>query len=223
LVERTRQLYPWFLPGEIRPAEDPPDFALESEGERIAIEVTRLFHPKGTAPFSRRETEMFQPKIMRRAEELARLAGLPVLDVLVYFGDPAPLQLEETARALVEFVRYHPVDDCETFDLPDGGVIRIARPWANHAPRWTCPGTGGSQPALTRELLDAAIRRKNADLARYRTRYDRTWLIVASTLFPLCASFSVPDQVAEWRFTFEFDKVLLLSESCGKVFSLRRD
>src|SRR5213592_185657 len=114
VIERTRQLYPWFLPGDIWPAEDPPDFALYSEDERIALEVTRLFHAKGDAPFVRRETESFQQKIMRRAEGLARSAGLPVVDVLVYFGDPEPLRLEETARSLVEFVRDHMVDDCET-------------------------------------------------------------------------------------------------------------
>lgn len=170
-----------------------------------------------------RETETFQPKVLRRAEELAQMAGLPVLDVLVYFGDPPPSQLEETARALVEFVRDHPVDDYETFDLPDGGVIRIARPLANHVPRWTCPGPGGSETTLTRQLLNETIRKKNADLARYRMRYDRAWLIIASTLFPLSASFSVPDQVVDWRFSFGFDKVLLLSEPHGRVFSLQRD
>jgi hypothetical protein len=221
LIDRTRQLYPWFMPGEIRPAEDPPDYALQSEGERIALEVTRLFHPKGTAPFSRRETESFQPKIMRRAEALAHSAGLPVLDVLVYFGDRQPLTLEETARFLVEFVRDHPVDRCETFDLPDGGVIRVARPLAGHVPRWTC-GTGGSEPTLTREVLEETIQTKNADLGRYRARYDRAWLIVASTLFPLSASFSVPDAIAEWRFAFDFDRVLLLAEPHGRVFNLER-
>jgi hypothetical protein len=75
---------------------------------------------------------------------------------------------------------------------------------------------------LTRELLDGAIRKKNADLARYRARYDRAWLILASTLSPLSASFSVPDEIGEWRFVFDFDKVLLLSEPHGRVFSLQR-
>jgi hypothetical protein len=46
---------------------------------------------------------------------------------------------------------------------------------------------------------------------------------MASTLFPLSASFSVPDQVVDWRFSFGFDKVLLLSEPHGRVFSLQRD
>jgi hypothetical protein len=221
LIERTRQLYPWFLPGEIRPAEDPPDFVLLSNGERIALEVTRVFHPKGDARFPRRETESFQPKIMRRAEDLARQRGLPVLDVLVYFGDPEPRRLEETAHSLVEFVREHLVENCETFDLPGGGVIRIMRPRANQVPRWTC-GPAGSEPTLTQEQLAETIRKKNADLRRYRERYNCVWLIVASTLFPLSASFSVPDEAEEWSFEFEFDKVLLLSEPRGRVFSLQR-
>lgn len=158
---------------------------------------------------------------MRRAEAVARGAGLPVLDVLVYFGDRQPLKLEETATFLVEFVRDHPVDRCETFDLPDGGVIRIARPLAGQVPRWTC-NESGSEPTLARELLDETIQTKNGDLARYRSSYDRAWLIVASTLFPLSASFSVPDAIAEWRFAFDFDRVLLLAEPHGRVFSLQR-
>jgi hypothetical protein len=83
-------------------------------------EVTRLFHPKGAAPFARREIESFHPKIMRRAQALARSEGLPVLDVPVYFSDRQPLKLEETARLLVDFVRDHPIDDCETRVIPFG-------------------------------------------------------------------------------------------------------
>lgn len=157
--------------GETWPVEDPPDHALHSEGERIALEVTRLFHPKGTATLQDARPDRFT-RIMHRAEALARSAGLPVLDVLVYFSDRQPLKLEETARLLVDFVRDHPIDDCQTFDPPDGGVIRVARPRAGQAPRWTC-NEGGLEPTLTRELLDATIQTKNADLDRYRARYDR--------------------------------------------------
>src|SRR5688572_24930948 len=101
LIERTRQLDPWFLPGDVRPAEDPPDFVLVREGERIALEVTRIFQPKGKAAFARRERESFHCKVMLRAEALAKDAGLPILDVLVYFGSRELLKLEAMAQSLV--------------------------------------------------------------------------------------------------------------------------
>lgn len=220
LVERTRQLYPWFVPGEIVSGEEPPDFALQSTGERIAIEVTRIFHPRESARFSRRETETFWPKIMCRAEELAAATELPALDVIVFFGDPEPHQIEETAKSLVAFIRDHLVEDCETLDLPNGGVIRIMRPRAGHVPRWHC-GSLGVEPTLTQEVLAKAIQKKNRDIPRYREGYDRAWLIIASTFFPFSANFIVPDAVSEWRFAFDFDKVLVLSEARGSVFALQ--
>lgn len=222
LIERLRLLYPWFPPGNTRSGDDPPDFVHECDGERIAIEVTRLFHPSGAGSVARRESESFHRAIMRRAAEIAIVEGLPVYDVLVYFNDRELMEKEKTATALVEFVKHHPVEHCETFDPPDGlGIIRIARPLAGQVPAWTC-GESGSEAVLTRHQLADVIQKKNNDLQRYRAQYDRAWLLIASTLFPLSASFSVPDEIEQWRFAFDFDKVLLLAEPHGRVFNLAR-
>jgi hypothetical protein len=86
LIERTRQLYPWFLPGEIRPAEDPPDYSLHREGERIALQVTRLFIRKGMRRSRDAKPSRSTARSCVARRSLARSAGLPVLDVLVYFG-----------------------------------------------------------------------------------------------------------------------------------------
>jgi hypothetical protein len=159
---------------------------------------------------------------MERAEELALSTSLPPLDVLVYFSDRERMEIQRTALTLVGFVRAHPVESCQTFDLPGGaGIIRIAQPFGGQAPRWTC-GESGREAVLTQTQLAGIIQRKNADLPRYRQRYDTSWLVIASTLFPLSASFTVPTDIERWSFKFDFDKILLLAEPVGKVFVVRR-
>jgi hypothetical protein len=222
ILERLRLLYPWFPPGMTREGDDPPDFVHNCDDKRIAIEVTRLFqegHPTGVP---RRQLESFHRKVMKRAAQIALTTSLPPLDILVYFSDREPMEMERTALALVEFARTHPVERCETFDLPEGaGVIRIAQPLGGQAPEWTC-GESGAEAVLTQTQLADMIQRKNADLRRYRQGFDACWLVIASTLFPLSASFSVPRDIDRWPFKFDFDKVLLLAEPVGKVFVLRR-
>lgn len=223
LVERLRLLYPWFPPGHTSTGDDPPDFVHDTGNERIGLEVTRLFHPADASGEERRVGESRRARIMQRAESLAQAEGLPALDVLVYFGDHQIVDREATARQLVEFVRTHPVERTETFDNVDGlGVVRIARPLAGLVPRWTC-GESGHEPVVTRAQLEATIQRKNLDLLRYRAR-------LRSRLAPHClhivsavGQFQCASRRSDrWRFEFDFDKVLLLSEPNGKVFNLQR-
>jgi hypothetical protein len=221
LIERLRLLYPWFPPGHTSTGDYPPDFVHCSGDDRIAIEVTRLFHPPDRRGHERRAGESHRRQIMQRAEARARAEHLPVLDVLVHFADQE-LDREATAHRLIEFVKAHPVEWCETFNNVEGlGVVRIARPLVGVVPRWNC-AEGGHEPVLTYEQLDARIQRKNRDLPRYRANFNHTWLLIASTLFPLSASFGIPGAIEQWAFNFDFDKVLLLSEPSGKVFNLRR-
>ena len=225
-VEKTRRLYPWFPSGELRAGKNPPDVVLGTEGIEIAIEVTQLFHPPTPrSKYPRQQVAQFRRDVASRAQEIAMAEGVPVYDVLVYFWNDEPLNdLESAARSLVEFVKRHPVEDCRhwgRFHVPYGfGVIRIARPLANQIPHWHGQD-GGNEPLLTRELVASYIERKDRRLQTYREAYDRTWLIVISTLFPLSSSFTVPDAANDWEFKFEFDKVLLVSEQHG-VFNLKQ-
>jgi hypothetical protein len=215
-------LYPWFPPGELRAGPNPPDVVLVSEGENIAIEATQLFHPaEPSAKYPRQQVTQFRRDVAARAREIAMTEGLPVYDVLVYFWNTEPLNdLESAARTLVEFVRNHPVDDCQhwdRFEVPRGfGVIRISRPRANAIPKWH-GYDGGNEPTLTRELVASYIKRKNDRLAHYRSGYSRAWLVIISTMLPMSSSFTVPDAANEWEFDFDFDKVLLVSERTGVI------
>jgi hypothetical protein len=222
LAEKARRAYPWFPPGEFVPvSQDPPDLLLIDGGRQIGIEVTRLFQaPKDGARHAPHEVANFHRRVMVAAERQA--AELPPLDVLVYFNYVDQLSdVKKVAASLVEFVKTHPVDTSETFslDVPQGfSVIRIAHPTANQVPRWRCLDSGKTAN-LEYDLLAAVIRRKNKRIATYRASVDQCWLLIATTLWPFASTFSVPRDIGDWRFAFDFDKVLLLSDESG-VFSL---
>jgi hypothetical protein len=222
LLDRARRL------SGIFPADQPvdreePDFLFEFE--RLGVETTQLFHSKGDALFPRRQVESFHRSVMQRAEGMARAQVLPPLNVLAYFNEQESLRdLDAAAASLVTFVREHPTTDCEThtWPLPSGfGVVRILALSHDAQPTWRCSETA-YVPRLDYDFLASTISSKNARLGSYRMRADRVWLLIAAELFPLSSSFSVPPEIENWTFPFEFDKVLLLSGEDGRVFELKR-
>src|SRR6266853_4186224 len=129
-IEETRRLYPWFPPGEIIEHEA-PDFVLINGGDRLGIEVTQLYQPpRYGAKYPPHQIAAFHRRVMDAAERQS--ASMSPLDVLVYFNYRDPLSdVQKVAASLVEFVRTHPVESCETFShpLPGFSVVRIAQPW----------------------------------------------------------------------------------------------
>jgi hypothetical protein len=74
---------------------------------------------------------------------------------------------------------------------------------------------------ITPEVLRATIARKNSLVSDYRGSVDRVWLLIAATFFPLASTYAVPSEIQGWRFEFDFDKVLMMSDESG-VFDLQR-
>lgn len=221
LLEIARRQYPWFPPGEIVDNEK-PDFLLIDGEHRTGIEVTQLFQPpKHGSRFPPHEVSRFHQRVMATAEHLSQT--LRPLDVLVYFSyrhhmnDP-----DGSARALVEFVRSHAAGTYQMSDgIPHGfSVVRIAEPLANQVPRWRCLDSGETL-LVTHEMLDGIIRRKNRRVRTYVEKVDRVWLLIGSSFAQFASNFSVPQDVVNWSFDFEFDRVLLLSSE-GSVFNLQR-
>ena len=74
-VERARALCSEFPEGTFVDHEE-PDFIIDRETDRLGIEVTQLFHPKGSEKFPGVEIEGFHRNVMRRAEALATKEGV---------------------------------------------------------------------------------------------------------------------------------------------------
>jgi hypothetical protein len=70
--------------------------------------------------------------------------------------------------------------------------------------------------------LCAKIGKKNDDLNNYRPEVGEmpVWLLLYSGP-SVSQSLWVPADIAEWKFSFDFDKVLLFSANDAKVFEIR--
>ena len=153
-----------------------------------------------------------------------RAAALRPLDVLVYFSYRHHMSdAAASAQALIDFVQAHP---CGTYEMLDGiphgfSVVRIAEPLANQVPRWRCQDSGETL-SVTQDMLSTIIREKNRRIAAYRANVDHVWLLIASSFWQFASSFYVPREIDDWRFDFDFDKVLVMSEESG-VFNLQRE
>lgn len=216
-VDMTRRLYPWFPPGEIVEHEA-PDFLLVDGTDRIGIEVTQLFQrPKHGAQHPPHEVARFHQRVMEIAGR--RAAFLRPLDVLVYFSYRHHMSdAAASAQALIDFVQTHP---CGTYEMLDGvphgfSVVRVAEPLANQVPRWRCLDSGETL-SVTKVMLSTIIREKNRRIAAYRANVDRVWLLIASSFWQFASSFYVPREIDDWRFDFDFDRVLLMSQESGVV------
>lgn len=123
-----------------------------------------------------------------------------------------------SAQALIDFVQTHP---CGTYQMLHGvphglSVVRIAEPLANRVPRWRCLDSGETL-SVTKEMLSTIIREKNRRVATYRANVDRVWLLIASSFWQFASSFYLPREINDWRFDFNFEKVLLMSQERGVV------
>jgi hypothetical protein len=220
-LETARRLYPWFPPGEIVEHEA-PDFLLVDGADRIGIEVTQLFQsPKHGSPYRPHQVAKFHRRVMEIADRRAK--SMRPLDVLVYFDYRAQMDdPEASAQALLKFVGAHGSGTYDQLDgIPHGfSVIRIAEPLANQIPRWYCLDSGETL-AVDAEMLSQIIRSKDRLVPTYRRSADRVWLLVASSFWEFASNFYVPKEAENWRFDFDFDKVLLLSSESG-VFNLQR-
>jgi hypothetical protein len=77
-----------------------------------------------------------------------------------------------------------------------------------------------------RELLESCIAEKNLRLPDYRLAAGEVWLLIVNDQFSGAGEvYARPDHLAQWRFTFDFEKVLLFSREpggTGEVIELQR-
>ena len=225
LIEHTRTLCDWFPEGELHPEEE-PDAILATGADRLGIEVAQLHEPPIKGQYPRRQIEEFHVEVMETAERTWATTQARPLDVWVYFGRADLQGISATTNNLIEFVKENLPDPGGCNQLENGvhapfSTVRIMDPNPGDGNRWRCY-QAGSVPILTAELLADAIARKNHRIDSYRRKADRVWLLLSAPIFPLSSSFSIPPGFEEWRFAFDFDKVLLYQWERG-VIELRRN
>jgi len=214
LVEEARRRTTLFPPGALSPSES-PDWLIRDGC--LGIEVSTLQRPKGGHHFSGSQLSSFQAEVVAKARQKYFTDFRSHVDVLVFFQNEwnEKRDLLSYASSLARFVRANlPRDrDCVTLsgrqanDWVEGvSVIRISR----SGDKWQA---GGSAGGLALEHSDVATRiaAKNRLLPQYRQRLPgwKIWLLLATEIRVL-RSVYIPSNISEWRFTFDFDRVLLM-------------
>jgi hypothetical protein len=109
--------------------------------------------------------------------------------------------------------------------LPDGYCYIAIHPAREPIGQWRTFKCFDSTLA-PRELLESCIAEKNLRLPIYRRTAGEVWLLIVNDQFLGAGEVYVrPDHLAQWKFAFNFEKVLLFSRELGgggEVIELER-
>jgi hypothetical protein len=225
LIESARRRSNFFPTGELSPFES-PDWLIRDAA--LGIEVSDLLRPKGHNRFSGPQLSSFQAEVVERARTLYFSRAIVDADVVVFFENEwnQKRDVQSNAASLAEFVRRNMPVDRDSITLQArhmtdwvGGisVIRISRTGT----KWQA---GGAADGHAAEYVDVAerIAAKNKLIPEYRRRLPgwTIWLLLATEIRVL-QSVWIPPAIAEWKFAFDFDRVLLMPWD-GDVIELAR-
>lgn len=222
-VEEARSASLIFPGGDFIPHEN-PDFLLPTGSEIYGIEVTELCRER-----PRTEAATLS-RIPKKAKVLYNgITGTEPIDISLAFSRHATdLDPNQLTHSLVEFVyaRRERRGICASKDLPDGYChigIHEPHPQIDRTGRWHGVRAFDVEMA-SKQLIESRIANKSARLAKYREAATVVWLLIVNDHFLGPGEvYARPDDLAEWKFSFEFEKVLLFAREPGgggKVFEL---
>jgi hypothetical protein len=224
-VEEAMRASSIFPSGTFVPHEN-PDFLLHNGSDIYGIEVTELCRERP------RTEAATQSKVTKRAKALYdAMTDTEPLDVSLAFSRAATdVDPNQLIRSLVDFVYAHRDSRgvCAANDLPRGYChIGIHEPHLeiDSAGRWHGSRAFGVEIA-SQQLIAACVAKKGKRFGTYREAATTVWLLVVNDQFLGPGEVYVrPEDLSEWEFSFEFEKVLLFAREPGgggRVFELRR-
>jgi hypothetical protein len=159
------------------------------------------------------------------------LANSGPIDVSAAFAsDTENVSFHNLTRGLANFVHGNRSDDGGSFDwndceLPKGYCDIATHPTKEPIGNWRT-FVAFNATLAPKALLESCIGEKNLRLPDYRLAASEVWLlIVTDQLLGAGEVYARPDHVAQWKFTFNFEKVLLFSREpggSGEVIELQR-
>jgi hypothetical protein len=210
-IEEARRACTLFPAGRLEPHEI-PDFLLFAEDRTIGIEVTELCREEPRAEAGRLS------KVPDRAKKL--YCGYPQaesVDVSVAFWRAENVTVKNLTKSLADFVYENRVSKGTGFkrNLPQGfSYIGIFEPLRDE-PRWQA-GRAFDTIIAPKELIASRIAEKNGRVRDYRLSAREVWLLIVNDQFLGPGEvYARPDHLAEWKFPFDFDKVLLFLREPG--------
>jgi len=224
-TEEARRASPLIPPGELVPQES-PDFLLHADGRIVGIEVTELCRGQQRAEGGKLSN------VADRARDLySRFADASPIDVSAAFApDTENVGLHQLTKGLANFVHAkRPNHGCSfdwnDCDLPEGYCYVAIHPARQPIGHWRTIKCFHKTLAL-REFIESCIVEKNRRLPDYRRKAGEVWLLIVNNQFLGAGEiYGWPDHLAQWRFAFDFEKVLLFSRDLGgggEVIELQR-
>jgi hypothetical protein len=228
-VEEARRASSIFPSGQLVPHDPPdPDILLPGSVGSLGVEVTEICRQPERGEGAR------LGYVARKAMRLygKRPGARPVNVTAAFSNDADRMTVHELAEGLAEFVNKHRNDNgsiqwYESSDMPKGySEIGVFQPGASEPPvDWQCirAWSGGLG---SKELIEARIAKKNVHLTDYRKAAPEVWLLIVSDRFlgPGEVCFRLQN-LKDWTFDSDFDKVLLFERQAGgsgEVIQLRR-
>jgi hypothetical protein len=218
-LDQARKVSSIFPLGEVTAAEH-PDFLIHVEDGVIGIEVTELCD-QGLRSFAGK-----QELVVRRAKQryVAASGSVPV-DVTVAFAPEAEAipggELIDHLAAFVSENRERFLSrtiEKPYFDHSKGFIyigIHSVLPDEDPTGRWQGMAAFAKTVA-PQELLKEYIEDKNDKVPAYRLSAPIVWLLLVSDQFLGAGElYARPEDLARWRFDFDFDKVLLFTREIG--------
>lgn len=224
-MEEARRASSILASGELVPHER-PDFLLCTDKRTIGIEVTELCREGPRA-----EGGKLARVAGRAKERYNRLADTAPVEVSAALAPKIEdLGLNLLVTGLVDFVHAHRNDmgcfdwnDCE---LPEGYCYIAIQEAQDPAGQWRTFKAFDTTLA-TKEQVEARIAEKLLRLPEYRRAATEIWLLIVNDRFLGAGEvYARADHVAQWKFAFDFDKVLLFLREpggSGEVIELQRD
>jgi hypothetical protein len=223
-TEEARRASSIFPEGELIPHER-PDFLLRLETGTLGIEVTQLCREEPRAEAGR------LAKLSEKAKAFyTELPASEPIDVSFGFSRRATdLTLKQLAHSLagLAHTRRKNTGVCPTRDLPDGYCyIAIHTPCSQLNPtgHWHS-GRAFDTVLVTKQMIESRIEGKNLCLTDYRLAAFELWLLIVNDQFLGPGEvYADPNELAQWKFKFDFQKVLLFArtpDGGGKVFELQ--
>jgi hypothetical protein len=224
-VEEARRASLIFPDGDLISHEN-PDFLLPTDTETYGIEITELCRER-----PRTEAATLS-RIPNKAKALYNgMDDAEPIDISLAFSRQATdLDSKQLTQSLVEFVyaRRESRGICASEDLPTGYChigIHEPLPQIDTTGRWHGVRAFDVEIA-SKHHIECRIASKSPRLATYRKAATVVWLLIVNDQFLGPGEVYVrPDDLAEWKFKFEFEKVLLFAREpggSGKVFDLQR-
>ena len=212
------------FPSGILESHEKPDFLLLTDNGFIGIELTELCreNPRGEGGKLLKLPETAQ-------KSYSELVGMTPVDVSVGFSlDAVNLKFNQLKKSLVKFVCSNQSNIGQTFNknLPTGFCsIGVFPPLENHMGVWR-GARGFSTVIAPKELIESCISKKNELFHSYHKDISRVWLIIINDQFLGPGEvFARPEDLAKWKFDFNFEKVLLFLREpggSGQVIELLR-